>query len=380
MKVVIAMDSFKGSLSSQKAGEAVKNGVLRVFTDANCVVSPIADGGEGTVDALTEGLGGKFVYANVNGPLGETVSAKYGIVNGSTAVMEMSAAAGITLVPKEKKDPLYTTTFGVGQMIIHALDRGCRSFIMGIGGSATNDGGTGMLKALGFELLDEDGSPIENGAIGLSRLAKISDKNADPRLKDCKFSVACDVTNPLCGKTGCSAVFGPQKGATAQTIRQMDAWLESFAKLTKDLNQSSDAEYPGSGAAGGMGFAFRSYLGADLVKGIELVLRETRLEEQVKDADIVVCGEGRLDSQSVMGKAPVGVARLAKKYKKPVIAFSGCVTKDARVCNEHGIDAFFPILREVCTLDMAMDEENAYFNLSNTAEQVFRLVKASKTL
>ena len=380
MKVVIAMDSFKGSLSSQKAGEAVKNGVLRVFTDANCVVSPIADGGEGTVDALTEGLGGDFVYANVSGPLGETVSAKYGIVNGSTAVMEMSAAAGITLVPKEKKDPLYTTTFGVGQMIIHALDRGCRSFIIGIGGSATNDGGTGMLKALGFDLLDQEGIPIENGAIGLSKLAKISDKYADPRLKDCKFSVACDVTNPLCGRIGCSAVFGPQKGATAQTIRQMDAWLESFAKLTKDLNQSSDAEYPGSGAAGGMGFAFRSYLGADLVKGIELVLRETRLEEQIKDADIVVCGEGRLDSQSVMGKAPVGVARLAKKYKKPVIAFSGCVTDDARICNEHGIDAFFPILRGVCTLDEAMDEVNAYNNLVNTAEQVFRLVKASKAL
>lgn len=380
MKVVIAMDSFKGSLSSQKAGNAVKDGLLKVFKDANCVVSPIADGGEGTVDALTEGLGGDFVYANVSGPLGETVSAKYGIVNGSTAVMEMSAAAGITLVPKEKRDPLCATTFGVGQMIIHALDRGCRSFIIGIGGSATNDGGTGMLKALGFELLDEDGSPIENGAIGLSRLAKISDKNADPRLKDCKFSVACDVTNPLCGKTGCSAVFGPQKGATAKTIPQMDAWLESFANLTKDLNQSSDANYPGSGAAGGMGFAFRSYLGAELVKGIELVLRKTRLEDQIRDADIVVCGEGRLDSQSVMGKAPVGVARLAKKYNKPVIAFSGCVTKDARVCNEHGIDAFFPILREVCTLDMAMDEENAYFNLSGTAEQVFRLVKASKTL
>lgn len=377
MKVVIAIDSFKGSISSYNAGKAVAEGVLRAVNDASCIVSPIADGGEGTVDALTSGLGGEFVFANVSGPLMEPISAKYGVINGDIAIMEMSAAAGITLVPANKKDPMNTTTYGVGEMILHALDYGCKNFIMGIGGSATNDGGTGMLKALGFDLLDKDMKVIENGAKGLKDLVFISDKNADKRLKNCKFSVACDVTNPLCGENGCSAVFGPQKGASEQSIALMDAWLENFAKLTQDVYSDADANHQGSGAAGGMGFALRSYLKADLIKGIDLVLEQTHLEDHIKDADIVVCGEGRLDAQSVMGKAPVGVARLAKKYQKPVIAFAGALTDGARICNEHGIDAYFPILRKICTLDEAMDEQNAYQNLADTAEQVFRLISAT---
>lgn len=378
MKVVIALDSFKGSISSQKAGQAVAKGVLRVFEDATCIVSPIADGGEGTVDALTAGLGGEFVFAGVSGPLGEKITAKYGVIGGDTAIMEMSAAAGITLVEKDKRDPMYTTTYGVGEMILHALDRGCRNFIMGIGGSATNDCGSGMLKALGFDLLDKDGNAIKNGALGLSQLVTVSDKNADKRLSKCKFSVACDVTNPLCGASGCSAIFAPQKGASPQDILLMDAWIKNFADLTKEIDPTADEDYAGSGAAGGMGFALLSYLKADLVKGIDLILRETSIEEHIKDCDIVVCGEGRLDAQSVMGKAPIGVARLAKKYQKPVIAFAGCVTDDASVCNDFGIDAYFPILRKISTLDAAMDENNAFENLANTAEQAFRLVRAMK--
>jgi len=376
MKVVIALDSFKGSISSEKAGQAVAQGILRVYKDADLSVFPVADGGEGTVDALTRGLGGELVYASVTGPLGEPILAKYGVINGkTTAIMEMSAAAGITLLTKDQRDPMRTTTFGVGQMILHALDSGCRNFIMGIGGSATNDGGTGMLKALGFDLLDESGRPIENGAVGLSRLAHISDKNVDKRLSQCRFSVACDVTNPLCGANGCSAVFGPQKGASEESILLMDKWLRNFAELTKKLYSFADDSYQGSGAAGGMGFALRSYLGADLVKGIDLILRETGIEEHIKSCDLVITGEGRLDSQSVMGKVPFGVANLAKKYQKPVIAFAGSVTKDAGVCNQHGIDAFFPILQGICTLEEAMDEQNAYNNLVNTTQQVFRLVK-----
>ena len=375
MNVVIAIDSFKGSLSSLEAGNAVKEAILKVDGKAAVQVCPLADGGEGTVDALQNGLGGKGVTVSVTGPLGEQVKAKYCILpDGKTAVIEMASAAGITLVPSDKRNPLNTTPFGVGEMIRDAINKGCRRFIVGIGGSATNDGGVGMLSALGFEFLDENGNAIEIGAKGLENLKIIKTDNVLPELSDCVFRVACDVTNPLCGENGCSAVFGPQKGADSQLIADMDNWLFNYSNLAKTVSAKADKDYPGVGAAGGLGFAFRTFFNAELQSGVEIVLQETRLEEAIKNADIVVTGEGRLDGQTAMGKAPIGVARLAKKHGKKVIAFSGCVADDAETLNAHGIDAFFPILRNVVTLDEALQKSNAYRNLKDTAYQVFRLI------
>ena len=375
-KVVVAIDSFKGSLSTFQAGRAIEEGILRVYKDAEVVISPIADGGEGTVEAIVSATGGNMTEVSVHNPVGDTIQASYGIIHDSkTAVIEMSAAAGITLIDENQRNPLNTTTYGVGEMILDAIGKGCRKFVVGIGGSATNDGGVGMLQALGFEFLDDKGSQIPWGAKGIGDLCEIRTDKVTDILKDCNFSVACDVKNPLCGENGCSAVFGPQKGATPDMIKDMDCNLMKYAKLTKIVNSQSDATIPGTGAAGGMGFALLSYLNAELVSGIELVMKETKLEQHISDADIVITGEGRLDGQSYMGKAPIGVAKLAKKFNKPVIAFSGCVSEDAVLCNEHGIDAFFPILRKPCTLQEAMDIDNAYKNLRDTAEQVFRLVK-----
>ncbi len=376
MKVTIAIDSFKGSLSTFEAGEAIREGVKRVYPDAMVKICPLADGGEGTVDAIVAGAGGELRTVTVTGPLGKPVKARYGILPKSgTAVMEMSAAAGITLVSDKERNPLNTTTYGVGEMILDAIRQGCRKFVIGIGGSATNDGGIGMLAALGFEFLKADGKPVSLGGRGLGELASICIDKKEPMLDECEFCIACDVKNPLCGESGCSAVYGPQKGATPEMVKTMDAWLASYAGLTRQVLPKADANTPGTGAAGGLGFAFLSYLGATLQSGVEIVMRETGLETEVKDADVVVTGEGRLDGQSYMGKAPIGVASLAKKYGKPVVAFSGCVTPDAVLCNQHGIDAFFPILRTPCSLQDAMNCDNARRNLSDTAEQVFRMVK-----
>ena len=374
MKIVIAIDSFKGSLSTFESGKAVSEGIKRVFPDADTVVRPLADGGEGTVEAIVASRGGSLCRPIVTGPLGESLEAVYGVVD-RTAVIEMSAAAGLTLVPEGKRDPMNTTTYGVGEIIRHAIkEKGCRHFLIGIGGSATNDGGVGMLEALGFGFFDADGRPIERGARGLEKLARITSDGALPELCECRFDIACDVKNTLCGENGCSAVYGPQKGATAESIAKMDSWLAGYASLTAALSGKDHASDEGAGAAGGMGFAFVSYLGAALRSGIELVLEATDLESEICDADIVVTGEGRLDSQSCMGKAPVGVARAAKKHGKTVIAFAGAVSPDARLANSHGIDAFFPIVRRPVTLSEAMDKNNAYENLRDTAEQVFRLI------
>lgn len=376
MKVVVAIDSLKGSLSSLEAGSAISEGIHRVMDDAKVVVRPLADGGEGTVEALALGMNGRIETITVTGPLGDMVEASYGIIDKTqTAIIEMSAAAGITLVAEPDRNPLNTTTYGVGEMISDAINKGCRNFIVGIGGSATNDGGIGMLQALGYSFLDADGNQVPFGAKGLSVLETISDEHVIPQLKDCNFKVACDVTNTLCGEQGCSAIYGPQKGATPAMIAQMDKWLFGYAHLTQEKYPKSSMTQPGTGAAGGLGFAFLSYTNAVLESGIKIVLDETRLESYIADADIVITGEGRLDGQTVMGKAPIGVAGIAKKYQKPVIAFSGCVTEDATACNQHGIDAFFPILRTITTLDDAMCPEIARKNMVAAVEQVFRLIK-----
>ncbi|MDO5477726.1 MAG: glycerate kinase [Clostridia bacterium] len=379
MKVTVAIDSFKGSLSTFEAGSAAKDGIKKVFPEAEVVISPLADGGEGTVDAVVSANNGEYITATVTGPLGEKVDAKYGIIpERKLAVMEMSAAAGITLVPEEKRTPLDTTTYGVGEMIKDALSKGMRKFVIGIGGSATNDGGVGMLQALGFRFTDDSGKDVPFGAKGLEKICNISDAEKDSRLSECEFYIACDVKNPLCGDNGCSRIYGPQKGATEEMIKDMDLWLSRYALLTKNINREADSDYPGSGAAGGMGFAFMAYLGGELKSGIELVMAETGIEEHIKDSDFVITGEGRLDGQSYMGKAPIGIAKLSKKYGKTVIAFSGAVTDDAAVCNEHGIDAFFPIVKAPCSLLDAMNKENAYKNLKATAVQIFNLIKVIK--
>ena len=375
MRVVVAIDSFKGSMSSLEAGEAISNGIKKAHKDAEVEIRPLADGGEGTVEALSIGMGGRLVNVDVTGPVGRKVSAVYGIVDSSkTAIIEMSQAAGITLVSGDEKNPLYTTTFGVGELIKDAINKGCRHFVVGIGGSATNDCGIGMLQALGYEFLDKEGNQVGFGASGVRDIVSIRDENVIKELSECYFRVACDVNNPLCGELGCSAVFGPQKGATKEMVQDMDAWLYSFSNLVKEKYKDADSTYPGCGAAGGLGYAFHNFTNSKMESGIQIVLDETKLEDYVKDADIVVTGEGRLDSQTVMGKAPVGVANIAKKYNKKVIAFSGSVTEDAGVCNEHGIDAFFPILRRIVTLEEAMQTDIAKKNLTDTAEQVFRLL------
>ena len=375
MKVTVAIDSLKGSLTSIEAGEAIKSGICRVYPQAEVNVCPLADGGEGTAYALTTGMGGEWITMNATGPLGNPVSCSYGIIQDTkTAIIEMSAAAGITLVSEAERNPMNTTTYGVGEMIVDAIRRGCRRFIVGIGGSATNDGGIGMLQALGYGMLTKEGNQVPFGARGLSVLEQITDEHVIPELAECSFKIACDVTNTLCGEQGCSAVYGPQKGADPTMIMQMDNWLAYYAALAKEKYPKANMKQAGTGAAGGLGFAFLTFTNAVLESGIKIVLDETRLSTYIKDSDIVITGEGRLDGQTVMGKAPIGVARIAKEYGKPVIAFAGCVTKDATACNESGIDAFFPILRGVVTLDEAMKAENAAANMSDTVEQAFRLV------
>lgn len=376
MNVVIAIDSFKGSMTSMQAGLSAARGIKRVYKDAHITVRPLADGGEGTVDALVNGCDGRMTQVQVTGPAGRPVICPYGIIDEThTAIIEMSGAAGITLVCGEEKNPLNTTTYGVGEVIKDAIQHGCRHFIVGIGGSATNDGGVGMLQALGFGFLDQCGSQICFGAKGLEDLASITTDHVLPELKECTFRVACDVSNPLCGDQGCSAVYGPQKGASPETVPLMDAWLSRYAALAGEQFPPADAEYPGAGAAGGMGFAFLTFCNATLEPGVQIVLEETGLRQYIQDADLVITGEGRLDGQTVMGKAPMGVAGMAKEYGKPVLAFSGCVTRDATACNAEGIDAFFPILRNVVSLKEAMNPEHAMENMADTVEQVFRAIQ-----
>lgn len=375
MKAVIAIDSFKGSLSSLEAGKAAAEGIHRVFPDADAVIRPVADGGEGTVDALVKGLNGQFRKAEVTDPLGRNIKAKYGILPDNTAVIEMAAASGLPLLSECERDPMHTTTYGTGELILDAIHNGCRNFIIGIGGSATNDGGIGCLQALGFSMLDSNGKQVGYGARGLSELAVINDNNVIPELNECRFHVACDVKNPLCGENGCSAVFAPQKGADAETIQLMDKYLCNYAELTKKFTPAANSETEGAGAAGGLGFALMYYLGATLEPGADLMIRGINLEEEIKSADIVITGEGCLDAQSAMGKAPVGIAEIAKRYGKPVIALCGTVKYGAELCNQHGISAFFPIIRQISTLEQAMDNSIAYNNLADTAEQVFRTIK-----
>ncbi len=378
MKVVIAMDSFKGSMSSMEAGNAAKAGIEKAC-NAKVVVKPLADGGEGTTEALVEGLGGRFVTAEVTGAPGKKVTVKYGILqDNKTAIMEMAEAAGITLAKQEELNPLTATTYGVGEMILDALKRGCRKFMIGIGGSMTSEGGVGMLQALGAEILLQDGCFATPGIQDLDRIASINTKNMPKELQDCHFQIACDVKNPLCGENGAVYVFGAQKGIRKEQKALFDKKMAYFADKTKEYTGKDYRTEAGAGAAGGLGFAFLSYFEkVELKPGIDIVLDAIGLEQEIKDADIVITGEGLLDSQTAMGKAPAGVACLAKKYGVMVLALAGGVTKEAVVCNAIGIDAFFPIVRGITTREEAMKKENAKENMTLAAEQVFRLLQLS---
>lgn len=376
MKIVVAIDSLKGSMTSMEAGRAIREGIRNVLPDAEVIVKPLADGGEGTTEALVEGLGGEMAEVRVHGPLDTPVDACYGIIRKTgTAIMEMAAAAGIILVGKDRR-PLDATTYGVGEMIRDAVEKGCRNFIIGIGGSATNDGGIGMLTALGYEFLDAQGKAVGIGAGALKDVASIRTDHVLPELKECSFKIACDVTNPLCGTNGATYIYGPQKGVTEDLRDELDAAMAGYAQVTKTCIGTDHMESEGAGAAGGLGFAFLSYLHADLQPGIELVLEAVGMEKTMEGADLVFTGEGRLDGQTAMGKAPVGIAKLAKKHGAKVVALAGAVIEGAEKCNDSGIDAFFPILRRIVTLDEAMDPGTARENMIRTTEQVIRLAAA----
>ncbi len=380
MKVVIAIDSFKNSMSSLDAGYAAAEGVRKAYGEepVNIVVKPLADGGEGTVDALVMGMNGEYRHVTVSGPLEDRVDCVYGYLpETNTAIIEMSGAAGIGLVPETDRNPLNTSTYGVGEVIRDAMDSGIRNFIVGLGGSATNDCGMGMLQALGYVFYDKDGNPVGRGGKALKDVARIDVSRVPEELKECHFKVACDVNNPLCGPNGCSYVYGPQKGADPEMVQTLDGYCAHFGEVTAETLGNDFRETEGAGAAGGMGFAFLSYLNADLEPGIDIVIREVRLEQELMDADYLITGEGRLDFQTAMGKGPIGVAKMAKKYGVKTIGLAGGVTKEAGKCNAQGLDAFFSVVPGVMTLEDAMKHDVAVENMTRTAEQVFRLIRAA---
>ena len=378
MKIVIAPDSYKESLSAAEVAQAIEKGFREIFPDAQYVSMPVADGGEGTVEAMIAATQGTEHSAWVTGPLGEKVEACWGMSgDGVTAFIEMAAASGLGLVPPEKRNPLITTSRGTGELILQALEHGAKRIIIGIGGSATNDGGAGMMQALGARLCDAEGHEIGHGGGSLSRLSRIDLSAIDPRLRDRMIHVACDVTNPLVGERGASRIFGPQKGATEAMIVELDRNLAHFADVIKASLQVDVKPIPGAGAAGGMGAALMAFLNAELRSGIEIVTEALKLEEQIHDCSLVVTGEGRIDSQSIHGKVPVGIARVAKKYRKPVIGIAGSLTHDVGVVHHHGIDAVFSVLTTVSTLEEAF--RGAFDNIYRASRNIAATLQVGMT-
>ncbi len=372
MKVIVAIDSLKGSLTSLEAGAAARVGILRASPESDVKIFPLADGGEGTCRALIEGLGGTLKAVQVTSPPGGKVTAQFGeVVEKKLAVIEMASAAGLELVDEKNRNPLNTTTFGVGELIKIAIADGCREFVIGIGGSATNDCGLGMLTALGYN--------FGTGIFGrdLEKISVIDDTKVLPELKDCNFKIACDVTNPLTGENGCSAVYGPQKGATPEIVSTMDAWIKNFADLSAKFLKLEKISAPGDGAAGGLGFAFRTFLRGELIPGVDLVLDTLDIAKDLKSADVLITGEGRLDFQTAQGKAPSGVAKLAKKIN-PKILTVGIGGSVADISPDAELDAVFPILREPMTLAEAMKKNIAAKNISAAVEQIIRLIERAE--
>jgi glycerate kinase len=379
MKVVIAIDSFKGSVSSLEGSREIALGIKSVYPDAITVILPLADGGEGTAEALVSATGGQYKSVQVTGPLLEPVQAAYGILgNGQTAVIEVAAACGLPLVPIERRNPLFTTTFGVGELIHDAISQGCREFVIGLGGSATNDAGIGMLQALGYRFMDEDGNEVGYGGDALMRVRRIITAQVCPELESCRFQVACDVNNPLYGPTGAAYVFAQQKGANADMVKVLDDGLASFADIVERELGSHMQSIPGAGAAGGLGGAFAVFLQGELQSGASLVLDKIGIEEELYGTDIVITGEGRLDGQTSMGKAPLGIARLAEQHGVPVIALAGGVTKEASNLNGLGITSYFSVVSGPMPLEQAMETDETKSNLRRTAEQLFRLIRVMR--
>lgn len=377
MKILVAVDSFKGSLGSREAGEIIKDGILDIIDDADVLVSPIADGGEGTVEALVDGLKGQYIDVKVKGPLDEEVMARYGIIK-DVVVMEMASSSGLTLVPEEKRNPLNTTTYGLGDMIKDALDKGYRNFIIGLGGSSTSDIGLGMLNSLGFRFLDKNKKELGIFGKDLKNIKYIDDSLVDERIYKSKFKIACDVDNPLYGENGAAAIYGPQKGADKEIINTLDEYAINFSKIVTEKYKTNYENISGVGAAGGLGYAFMSFLNGELSPGIDIIIDFLKLDEKMKDIDLAITGEGEINYQTMMGKAPSGVAKVAKKYNIPVIGIAGALGKDVELINDKGIDAFFSITPKPISLEKAMDREFAKENLKRTISQIMRVYKLNK--
>ena len=379
MKVVAAIDSFKGSMTSLEVAAAFEKGVKKVYKDAEFIKIPLADGGEGTVKALIDNLDGKMVNIKVKDPLMRDIDSFYGISgDGKTAVIEMAAASGLPLLSPDERNPLKATTFGTGELIKDALEKGCREFIIGIGGSATNDAGTGMLSALGYIFLDENGNELEPNGENLINIKSFKDDKVMKEVSEAKFLIACDVDNPFYGTNGAAHVYGKQKGATGDIIKILDDGMRNFSNVIEKIKKTDISNISGSGAAGGLGGAFTAFFNSELKPGIDIITEKIELENKINGSDYVITGEGRIDFQSAMGKTPSGVAKLAKKYGIPVIAIGGSVDDEIGNIYDCGITAAFSIIDSPMTLGEAMDTKNAQRLVEKTAEQIFRLIKQNK--
>ncbi|MDB4836899.1 glycerate kinase [Marinomonas sp.] len=374
MKIVIAPDSFKESLTALEVANAIETGFRYIFQNAEYIKVPMADGGEGTVQSMVDATGGSFIDIEVTGPLGNKVMAQYGILGStnseskSTAVIEMASASGLHLVPREERNPLYTTSFGTGELIKDALDRGIKHIILGLGGSATNDAGLGLAQALGIKFKDKEGRELSSGGLALLELSQIDTSSIHPLLTSCQIEVACDVDNPLCGEYGASAIFGPQKGATKSMIEQLDGALEHLANIIVKMGWEDHKLYPGAGAAGGMGLGVKTFLNAELKPGIDIVMKTVKFAEQLNNADLVITGEGRIDGQTVFGKTPMGVLKQANNKNVPTIGIAGTLGKDADAILELGMKAIFPIIPALDSLDQVLADANT--NLIKTSRNI----------
>ncbi|GAA5101006.1 glycerate kinase [Wohlfahrtiimonas larvae] len=375
MHIVIAPDSFKESLSALEIANIVEQGFQSVFPEATFSKIPVADGGEGTLQAIVDAKDGRLVAVEVNDPLQRKVTAHYGLIdNDSVAIIEMATASGLTLLSTHERNPLITTTYGTGELIRHALDHGAKKIILAIGGSATNDGGTGMLQALGAQFLDHNQQPLSAGGAALQQLHTIDLSNFDARIQECEFEIACDVDNPLVGERGASAIFGPQKGATEENVQTLDSALDHYADIATTLFNEDHRFARGAGAAGGMGFAALAFLKGQLKPGIRIVIDIVNLADAVKNADLVITGEGKIDRQTIFGKTPIGVAKTAKKFGKPVIGIAGSLGHDAHYVHDHGIDTVFTVTQRPETLEKALkDTADNLLSLSRNIAILYQL-------